>query len=139
MGTFVSFSAGLTLLGVGIFVLIAYLPRSFRLTSLTDTLGLAIFLGFLAVVGNTLYWQVFGQIVLHFNFISVERFRAVGNWLDVLFKGGAAFSGYLHLRALWLQLDKGNRKRWTVFEMAFYPHRRACLKTLSRLISGKIK
>lgn len=131
IGDWVSFLSGTALLFCGGLAMVAYRPRRDWWQSPSGTLGMAIFLGFLAAVVNTLYWQVFGQWAVEFiGFMSVETLRSVGDWMDLIVKGGAAVAGVLHLRALRLQLPLDERKRWRGVEMPWYPARRWCLVKL---------
>ena len=90
-------------------------------------LGLAIFLSFALHVANTLYWQVFGQLAIHYEWASVAALRFWGDWLDLIFKGGAALTAYLHLKALWKKMPDESRREWAVWEIPWYPARRTCL------------
>ena len=127
MGDLVSLFSGALLLFFSVLVMIAYSPKSKR-SKPESTLALAIFLGFMAAAFNTLYWQVFGQIAVMIDLISVKNLRMIGDILDLVFKGGAAYAGYLHLRALQLSLPSNERKYWSVLEMPFYPQKMLCLK-----------
>jgi len=118
-------------MGLGLLTIIAFWPRRFSLNSSSSVLELAIFLSFIAAVANTIFWQVGGQILVTYGLVSVSELRAVGSWLDGLFKGLATFAAYLHLRALWLELDDEKRRQWGIFEMAFYPKRRWCLSRIA--------
>lgn len=140
MGDWVSFASGSALLIVGTLVMIAYFPRRGWWHSAHGTLGLAIFLGFFAAVTNTAYWQVFGQWAVEFlGILTVFQLRAVGDWIDLAVKGGAAVAGVLHLRALRLQLPEDERKDWWAIEMPWYPGRRWCLVKLAQAFSSDRK
>lgn len=132
IGDWVSFASGTALLSVGALVMIAYRPRRGWWHTPHGTLGMAIFLGFLAAVTNTAYWQVFGQWAVEFlHVMTVQQLRAAGDWIDLIVKGGAAVAGVLHLRALRLQLSPEEQKRWRGIEMPWYPARRWCLVKLT--------
>lgn len=128
-GDWVSFLSGVALVIFGGLAMIAYRPSPGRRGAET-LLASAIFIGFMAHVGNTLYWQVFGQPAVHFGILTVADLRAYGDWFDLFFKGGGALAGYLHLRALWSSLDEIERREWTALEMAFYPRRVTCLRAI---------
>lgn len=131
IGDVLSFLAGTALLISAILVIIAYRPANWSLRDAPGTLAMAIALGFAASASNTLYWQVFGQPAVTYGWLTVAEIRAIGDFADVLFKGGAAIAGLLHLRALLLALPESERGNWSAIEMPFYPNRRACLKALS--------
>lgn len=133
IGDLLSFSGGIALVVFGGMALIAFLPKRWPdFSDPRDTLSLAICLGFIAAVGNTVYWQVLFSIALWLGLTTVEAWRAVGDYLDLIFKGGAALSGVLHITALHQQLTKDERRRWHWLEMPWHPHRRACLQKLLR-------
>lgn len=134
VGDMVSWVAGLSLLFFGGLVLYAYRPDQWPRGEAPGVLQAAIFLGFLSAVGNTVYWQVFAQPAVRLDLISVETLRFYGDYLDLLFKGGGALAGYLHLKAIHMSLSKSERSAWGVLEVAFYPKRRLCLRMLSRLM-----
>lgn len=131
VGDWVSFLSGSFLLVMGALVMLAYRPRLHWWRSAHGTLGAAIFLGFLAAVTNTAYWQVFGQWAVEFlGIMTAAQLRAAGNWIDLVVKGGAAVAAALHLRALRLQLPEDERAQWLGIEMPWYPARRWCLVKL---------
>jgi|DEB0MinimDraft_4_1074332.scaffolds.fasta_scaffold17678_2 hypothetical protein len=131
IGDWVSFLSGSFLLVMGALVMVAYRPRREWWKTPHGTLGMAIFLGFLAAVTNTAYWQVFGQWAVEFlGIMSVTQLRAFGDWIDLIVKGGAGVAGVLHLRALRLQLPEDERDQWMGVEMPWYPSRRWCLVKL---------
>ena len=131
IGDWVSFLSGSFLLVMGVLVMLAYRPRLHWWRSAHGTLGAAIFLGFLAAVTNTAYWQVFGQLAVEFlGVMSVTQLRAAGDWIDLTVKGGAGVAGALHLRALRLQLPDDERDQWLGIEMPWYPARRWFLVNL---------
>ena len=84
-------------------------------------LARAIVCGFAAAGLNTLYWQVGGQLMIAGGITTVPGVRLVGSYLDIIFKGGGALAVYLHLAAWRLSLPPQERRRWSVFAMAFYP------------------
>lgn len=127
LGDWISFFSGVALMTLGTLVLIAYRPKGAR-NGPERTLALAIFLGFVAHAGNTVYWQVFGQVAVYQGWITVHGLRFYGDFADLLFKGGGALAAWLHLRALWLSLPAPEQRKWRVVEMAFYPHRMLCLR-----------
>ena len=131
IGDWVSFLSGAFLLVMGCLVMMAYRPRRGWWKSAHGTLGAAIFLGFLAAVTNTAYWQVFGQLAVEFfGFMSVVQLRGFGDWMDLIVKGGAGVAGVMHLRALRMQLPEDERAQWRGVEMPWYPARRWCLVKL---------
>jgi hypothetical protein len=130
MGDVVSFASGVSLLFFGSLVLIAFRPRRWSYHSGPGYLSRAIFLAALAAVSNTLYWQVLTQPAVASGFVTVYQVRNIGDWLDLLFKGGAAYALFLHLKAMHAQLPPEERRVWSALEMPFYPNRRKCLKLL---------
>lgn len=131
IGDWVSFLSGLFLLVMGALVMLAYRPGRDWWRTAHGTLGMAIFLGFLAAVTNTAYWQVWGQWAVEFlGIMSVTQLRAAGDWIDLIVKGGAGVAGVLHLRALRLQLSLDEQSHWRGIEMPWYPARRWCLVKL---------
>jgi hypothetical protein len=134
VGDWISWFSGVALLFFGFLVLWAYRPQSWAVREAPGALQAAIFLGFLASVGNTVFWQVIGQPIVNFGLMNVDQYRALGDWLDFVFKGGAAYAAWLHLKALHMSLPPKERSAWGVLEMAFYPKRRLCLRLLARII-----
>lgn len=131
IGDWVSFLSGSFLLVMGALVMLAYRPGRDWWRTAHGTLGMAIFLGFLAAVTNTAYWQVWGQWAVEFlGIMSVTQLRAAGDWIDLIVKGGAGVAGVLHLRALRLQLSADEQAHWRGIEMPWYPARRWCLVKL---------
>lgn len=128
----VSFVAGVALLFMSVLVMVAYWPSRNKTHAQPGAfyLGMAIWLGFLTAGLNTLFWQVIGQPAVRLGWISVADIRAIGDWVDLFVKGGAAYAGWLHLRAIYETLDDEEKSYWSVLEMAFYPRRRACLRLL---------
>lgn len=124
LGDTISFVSGMALLFLGSCVLWAYRPKLWPNNDATLVLQAAIFLGFVAAVGNTLFWQVLGQPLVKYDLVSVSTLRGIGDYLDLVFKGGAAFAAYLHLKALHLSLSENQRKVWRVLEMPFYRNRK---------------
>lgn len=133
VGDLISWLAGLSLLFFGGLVLVAYRPEQWPHREASGVLQAAIFFGFLAAVGYTLFWPVLGQPIVRMGLMSVSDIRAIGDWADLLFKGGGALSAWLHLKALHMSLPEKDRPRWGILEMSFYPKRRMCLRMLSRL------
>ncbi|MFV1484535.1 MULTISPECIES: hypothetical protein [unclassified Phaeobacter] len=133
MGDWVSWGAGVALLFYGTLVMWAYRPTRWTDPDAPGWLQAAIFCGFLAAVGNTAFWQVFGQPAVKLGWLTVAQLRGAGNWLDLLFKGGGALAAYLHLKAMHKSLSDEEQARWSVTEMAFYPNRRLCLRVLARI------
>lgn len=134
IGNLLSFGAGAVLLMMSLMVMLAYRPSGTWSGRADQYLVAAIFLAFATDAANTLYWQVFGHVAVQNDLITVTTLRALGNWLDVLFKGGAALAGYLHLKALWVQLDEGERRKWVPLEMPWYPRKRWCVLHAARLM-----
>lgn len=133
MGDTVSFLSGVALMVMGVLVMRAYLPGAGWHRTGQGVLGAAIFISFLVAVLNTLYWQVFGQVAVEFlGIMTVAQLRAVGDWVDLVVKGGAAWAAYLHLKAMWMRLPDEERARWRVIEMPWYPARRWCLVKLAQ-------
>lgn len=126
----VSFTSGMALLVMGLLVMRAYWPVK-RPDRAAWFLAAAIFLGFTADVINTIYWQILFKIA-QWSEWELSGWRTVGNYMDSIFKGGAALAGYLHLRALWLRLPLADRDVWHPVEMPWYPRRRMCISLLSR-------
>lgn len=96
---FVSFIAGCWLLAVCIIVMIEYYPRRWRRLSPPEMLTLGIFIGFAANGLNTAWWQILNTINLDFNILPPDTFTRIGRYADVVFKGGAALAGMIHLKA----------------------------------------
>lgn len=136
IGDLVSWVAGLSLMVAGLLVMWAYRPQQWP-SGGAGWLQAAIFMGFAAAVGNTAFWQVIGQPAVSSGLVEVGALRAVGDWLDLVFKGGAAFAGWMHLKALHLSLNEEERDDWGVLEIAFYPQRRLCLKALYSIVGRK--
>ena len=132
LGDIVSFCSGLILLFFGTLAMIAYQPRLRYMWSDKggEVLGLAIYIGFLSAVANTFYWQVLGHLSIWLNWITIIELRALGDWADLLFKGGGGVSGWLHLRALKFWLSEEDQKNWSLWEMPWHPKRRRCLAWL---------
>src|SRR6056297_3373211 len=83
---------------------------------------LAIWMGFLGNGLNVLYWRVIGDFALHFEFMTLDQLRYVGNGLgDTLWKGIATCSVYLHFYARWSALPEDDRGSWHPLTMAFHP------------------
>ncbi|MFD2854013.1 hypothetical protein ACFSZS_03315 [Seohaeicola zhoushanensis] len=96
----ISFLAGGALLVMSVFVMFAYRPGGDRVDSGPSLLALAIWIGFFAAAVNTAYWQIFGTISVAAGWLTPEQLRAGGKYADLLFKGGGAFAGWLHLKAM---------------------------------------
>lgn len=131
MGDWISFLAGVSLLVISPLVIRAYSPGGFHFRTGNGWLAAAIILGFLAAAGNTLYWQVFGVLAVKSGLMTVTFQRELGDWCDLLFKGGGALSGWMHLKALQRSLPEEDQPYWRAIEMPWYPHRRACLRRLT--------
>lgn len=101
IGDWLSFLSGVALLVSGSRAILAYWPLGDWHTSAAGILGLAIFVGFIAAVFNTVYWQVWGQLAVEYLHIwSAEVLRFWGDYTDVIAKGGLAVAAELHLWAL---------------------------------------
>lgn len=131
IGDFISLASGFVLFVVAVLVMIAYRPKRGG-DRATWLLSVAIFLSFFADAANTLYWQVFGQIAVVWFDYSVASLRWWGDYFDLLFKGGAAVAGIMHLMALHERLPESEKKRWHTLEMPWYPARRTCLTMIFR-------
>lgn len=137
MGEFISFSAGGILMIVSAMVMLAYRPRLGWFGTGSGTLGMAIFLGFLAAAANTFYWQIFGNFVVAFELVSLADVRSFGHYLDGLLKGSAAAAGVLHLVAIQRNLPQEERGAWRWYQMPWYPKRRACLELIANVVLWK--
>lgn len=137
MGNFVSFGAGVILLIVSMMVMLAYWPRLGWFGTGSGTLGMAIFLGFLAAAANAFYWQIFGNFVVSFDLVSLANVRSFGHYLDGLLKGSAATAGVLHLMAIQRNLPEEERRTWHWYQMPWYPKRRACLELIVNMLLWK--
>lgn len=137
MGEMISFSAGTALLIVSLLVMIAYAPSKSSLRTGSGVLGLAIFLGFLADAGNTSWWQIVVTLAVEHDFATYAQLRAIGLYLDGLFKGGAALAGVLHLIAIRMNLPADERREWYWFQMPWYPNRRACLELIASIATWR--
>lgn len=91
--------AGCWLLAVCIIVMIEYYPKRWRRLSPPEMLTLGIFIGFAANGLNTAWWQILNTVNADFGFVPQDTFNRVGRYADVVFKGGAAAAGMIHLRA----------------------------------------
>ena len=82
---------------------------------ITTMFSWAIALGALLAVANTAYWQVLGQLIgtIWGDATAAYYMRPIGNWLDGIFKGGAAVVFYLHMRAALLRaVPKEDQHKW---------------------------
>ena len=127
IGDFISFVAGLALVVISCLVIRAYWPPRYEAPS-AQWLGFAIIVGFMAAGFNALYWQVWGTLSLYLGFGTVGSLRGLGGFFDLFFKGGAALAGYMHLKAIHTGIDSKQRSDWSVWEMPWYPQRRACIR-----------
>lgn len=132
IGDAVSLLAGASLLAMSMLVILAYVGGTTSAGTGPRYLAIAIILGFIASGVNALYWQVFGQLAVNLDFISVTDLRLWGDYVDLIAKGGGALSAWYHLKALHAVLDAREKALWTPIEMPFYPRRRACLTLLSK-------
>jgi len=122
---------GILLFFYGALVIKAYWPRlNKKQTKAVRTLAFAIALAFAAAMVNTVYWQIVGQWFLQIGWVSVQDFRLIGSLLDPIFKGLAAYAGYLHLKALYENLDEREKKHWKIHLMPWYPNRPGLCKNL---------
>lgn len=130
MGDIISFLSGLSLFVIACLVMIAYWPQKGEMRTAAGLLGIAIFLSFFADAANTFYWQGFNKFSWVFGLSRTDA-REFGQYLDLIFKGGAAVAGVLHLVALKLQIeDETERKDWHWWEMPWYPERKACVRAI---------
>lgn len=136
MADFLSWFSGLALMFIGSLVMWAYRPARWP-TGAAGWLQAAVFFGFAAAVLNTGYWQVLGHPLIAYNVLTVDGLRVLGDWLDVIFKGGGAYSAWMHLKALHMSLDEEEQRRWGVLEVAFYPKRRLCLRLIGLVLRRK--
>lgn len=122
IGFWGSAAAGFVLLFMCALGLRGFLGRAINTHDLASRmLARAIICGFTVAGLNTLYWQVGGQVLIAFGIATVADVRLIGSYLDILFKGGGALAVYLHLAAWRLSLPEPERRKWSVFAMAFYP------------------
>ena len=130
MGDLFSFAGGLALFVISILVMIAYQPGLFR-DKATSLLGWAIFLAFAADAVNAGYWQIGVKL---WGIAGFDRTGAgaLGNYLDLIFKGLAAFAGWLHLKSLHERLPPEDKPRWTVLEMPWYPNQLKLFNAMMR-------
>ena len=128
MGDVVSWISGVFLLIGSIMVIKAYWPGRAKIHPDPAAFWLcwAIVLSFSAAAGNTLYWQVGGQVLVPHVF-TVDAQRALGDWLDLFFKGAGGLAALMHLKAMQARLPKSEQAQWSLFEMPWYPERRKCL------------
>ena len=129
IGDLVSFVAGVALVVISFLVIRAYWPPRYEAPS-AQWLGFAIIVGFVAAGFNALYWQVWGTLSIYFGIGSVSSLRGVGDFFDLFFKGGAAIAGYMHLKAIHAGIGQPERRDWSVWEMPWYPQRRACVRAI---------
>lgn len=52
-----------------------------------------------SLAANTLYWQVFGQVAVYLEVISVDKLRQIGSYLDLIFKGTGIVGAIFAIRA----------------------------------------
>ena len=131
IGDFIAFTAGLALVVISCLVIRAYWPPRYEAPS-AKWLGWAIIFAFAAAGLNALYWQVWGTLSLYLGLGSVGSLRDAGDFFDLVFKGGAAVAGWMHLKALHMGVKPEVRSSWSVWEMPWYPQRRACISTIMK-------
>lgn len=102
---------------------IHFFPRS---TERGDTgpswLILAIWLGFLGSGLNALAWRVLGDPLLFYNVLSVDTYLTLGYFFgDLIGKGLAVISIYMHFYARWASLPDDEKEDWYPLLMGYYP------------------
>jgi len=110
--------------------LIGFFPRRHqRASSLKDHntgpawLILAIWVGFLGLFCNAVWWRVLGDPAVHYGYLTVTEHRYWGNLLDMVWKGLGAVGVYLHFYARWKSIiDPEVRAKWSPLLMTFYPN-----------------
>lgn len=123
---YVSFTISVLLSLMATWGLIGFFPRK---RDRGDTgpawLILAIWLGFLGNGLNVLYWRVFGDMVQHYKPGMWDAYESFGMlWGDIVWKGLALVSIYLHFYARYKSIPPNERKNWTPLTMGFYPNRK---------------
>lgn len=111
MADLVSFLAGCWLLVVCIMIGREYWPNRWRDLSPPEMLGMGIFLGFMIQGFNTAWWQILNTMNASIGWLPPAKFTEIGRYLDVVFKGGSAIAGMIHLAAKRKQLRNRNAQR----------------------------
>jgi hypothetical protein len=109
--------------------LLGFFPRPHQWASRMRTantgpawLILAIWLGFLGLFTNSMYWRVWGDPAVYYGLITVDQLRYVGHRLDTVWKGVGAIAIYMHFYARYKSISSDSEKaQWTPLLMAFYP------------------
>lgn len=119
-----SFGVAWFLFLIAIWGLIAFFPRrSDRGNSAPAWLILAIWLGFLSDALNVLYWRVFGDLALHYAWLTQEQLRYFGAGIgDIIWKGLGAIAVYMHFFARWKTISPEEQRHWRPLMMGFYPN-----------------
>lgn len=83
---------------------------------------LAIWLGFLGNGFNAVYWRGIGDLVLvHYPEWWLAYAKFGNSYGDLVWKGLAAISIYLHFFARWKSIPETKRRDWSPLLMGFYP------------------
>ena len=121
---YISFSVSVLLALMATWGLVGFFPKkSDRGNSGPAWLILAIWLGFLGNGLNAFYWRVAGDMVGYYRPDMWPAYRDFGNiWGDMLWKGLAMVSIYLHFYARYKSIPAEEQKHWTPLAMGFYPN-----------------
>lgn len=120
----IAFIVGMVLVTLAAFGLLGFFPRKAeREDTAAGWLILAIWLGFLGNGMNAFYWNVFYPLAGPFFQFDNQILGILGRMSDVLWKGMAALSVYLHMVARYKALPEGERPHWSPILMAFYHDR----------------
>lgn len=104
---------------------------------------LAIWVGFIGNGFNAFIWQVLGDPLVFYGVITTQQHMFFGDILgDIVGKGLASLSIYLHFYARWKALDPDERHLWSPLLMGYYPDTskviyRTCRRMLRRKVSDK--
>ena len=123
-GEMLSFLTSLALTVFAFWGVFAFWPnRARREDTAAGWLILAIWIGFLGNGLNALYWRVFGDLAIHYGWMELSQLRAVGNSIgDLIWKGCAAVSIYLHFYARWKAVPDDEKPFWNPLLMGLYPN-----------------
>lgn len=100
-----------------------------------QTLQQAIFISFSAILLNSLYWQIGGEVLIEMlHIFTAEQYRTAGKIIDIVLKGMLSYAGWLHLKSLWLTLPDDLKKEYAVLDMPFYPRRIKLFTNLCKIL-----
>lgn len=101
----------------------SFFPRKdVRGNNAASWLILAIWLGFMAIAANTLYWRVLGDFAVRYEWIAKDTVNYFGRMVgDFVWKGLSIAAIYLHFFARWKAIPKEEQHNWSPMLMGFYP------------------